>query len=85
MDELISRKECMESIVKEYNRRTPGQGLKLAYIEKAVNDTRTKAIMDEDEKKVFLDVTPELCHFVKKLDEDQKAKLRKLIEEGLHG
>lgn len=39
MDDLISRKAVMASLTKEYNRRFKEGGLKLAWIEKAVNET----------------------------------------------
>lgn len=38
-DDTISRKAVMESLTKEYNRRFQEGGLKLAWIEKAVNET----------------------------------------------
>jgi len=38
-DELITRTAVMESLKAEYNRRGTGDGLKLAWIEKAVSDT----------------------------------------------
>lgn len=39
-DDLVSRKAIMESLVREYNRRFKEgeRGLRLAWIEKAVND-----------------------------------------------
>lgn len=37
-DDTVSRAAVMESLTKEYNRRRTGDGLKLAWIEKAVND-----------------------------------------------
>lgn len=37
-DELISRTEAMKHITEEYNKRLPAEGLKLAYIEKALNE-----------------------------------------------
>ena len=38
-DDTISRKAVMESLTREYNRRFKEGGLKLAWIEKAVNET----------------------------------------------
>lgn len=37
-DDTVSRVAVMQSLTKEYNRRRTGDGLKLAWIEKAVND-----------------------------------------------
>lgn len=37
-DDTVSRAAVMESLTKEYNRRLPADGLKLAWIEKAVNE-----------------------------------------------
>lgn len=53
MRELISRQAVMESITKEYNLRRTGEGLKLAWIEKAVNDVHPEGwswveIFDDD-------------------------------------
>lgn len=39
MDELISRQAAIKSVTQEYNRRRTGDGLKLAWIEKAINGT----------------------------------------------
>ncbi|MBP3900131.1 MAG: hypothetical protein J6D53_01545 [Blautia sp.] len=39
MDELISRQEAIKAVTREYNRRRTGDGLKLAWIEKAINGT----------------------------------------------
>ena len=36
--DLISRSEAIKHITAEYNRRLPVDGLKLAYIEKALNE-----------------------------------------------
>ena len=36
-DDLVSRKEIIDSLVNEYNRKRTNDGLKLAWIEKAVN------------------------------------------------
>lgn len=47
-DELVSRKEIMKAITDEYNRRSDGNGLKLAYIEKAVNSVDSWKSMDEE-------------------------------------
>lgn len=41
-DEIISRSEVMKSITAEYNRKATGDGLKLAWIEKAVNSVKPK-------------------------------------------
>lgn len=38
-DELITRRAVMESLTKEYNRRRTNDGLRLAWIEGAVDDT----------------------------------------------
>ena len=38
--ELVYRDEIMDSLVKEYNRKRTNDGLKLAWIEKAVNDVK---------------------------------------------
>jgi hypothetical protein len=37
-DDTVSRAAVMQSLTKEYNRRRTGDGLKLAWIEKAVNE-----------------------------------------------
>ena len=37
-NDLVRRKDVMDSIVREYNRSRTGDGLKLAWIEKAVNE-----------------------------------------------
>ena len=43
MSELVERQAVMESLKKEYNRKhTAGGGLKLAWIEKAVNEVPEK-------------------------------------------
>ena len=39
MIDCIDRKAAMCSLVKEYNRRRSGDGLRLAWIEKAIDDT----------------------------------------------
>lgn len=41
-DELISRQAAIKSVTQEYNRRRTGDGLKLAWIEKAINGTPTE-------------------------------------------
>lgn len=38
-DELVSRRAVIKSVTREYNRRRTGDGLKLAWIEKAINGT----------------------------------------------
>lgn len=38
-DELVSRRAVIKSVTQEYNRRRTGDGLKLAWIEKAINET----------------------------------------------
>ena len=38
--DLVYRDEIMDSLVKEYNRKRTNDGLKLAWIEKAVNDVK---------------------------------------------
>lgn len=43
-DDIVSRREIMKSLVTEYNRRYSEGGLKLAWIEKAVNDTPAQAV-----------------------------------------
>ena len=37
-DDTVSRAAVMQSLTREYNRRRTGDGLKLAWIEKAVNE-----------------------------------------------
>lgn len=37
MSDLVSREEVIKSITAEYNRRRTGDGLRLAWIEKAIN------------------------------------------------
>lgn len=39
-DEYISRSDAMKAITEEYNRRRDGDGLKLAWIEKALNSVK---------------------------------------------
>ena len=39
-NELINRQAALYSITAEYNRRLPADGLKLAYIEKALNEVK---------------------------------------------
>ena len=51
MSDLISRSEALESLKKEYNRRHTGDGLKLAWIEKAINDVPSAEVEDEDDGK----------------------------------
>ena len=47
---LIYTDELMRHLTAEYNRRSVGTGMKLAYIEKAVNDTPTaEGHEDEDQ------------------------------------
>lgn len=41
-DEHVSRSEVMKAITEEYNRKSTGEGLKLAWIEKAVNSAKEK-------------------------------------------
>lgn len=41
-DEYISRSDAMKAITEEYNRRRDGDGLKLAWIEKALNSVKPK-------------------------------------------
>lgn len=56
MNRLIEHDAVMLSIAKEYNRWRPTEGLRLAWIEKAVNDTPTAKIwhcpddMDDPER-----------------------------------
>ena len=38
MADYIDRQAVIDSVKKEYNRRRTGDGLKLAWIEKAIND-----------------------------------------------
>lgn len=45
---LIEASAVMESLTKEYNQRRTGDGLKLAWIEKAVNDTQEAAVRCAD-------------------------------------
>ena len=42
--DLVYRDEIMDSLVKEYNRKRTNDGLKLAWIEKAVNDVKPAPI-----------------------------------------
>lgn len=42
--DLVYRDEIMDSLVKEYNRKRTNDGLKLAWIEKAVNDVKPAQI-----------------------------------------
>lgn len=43
-DDIVSRREVMASLVAEYNRSYSEGGLKLAWIEKSVNDTPAQAV-----------------------------------------
>lgn len=49
--DLVYRDEIMDSLVKEYNRKRTNDGLKLAWIEKAVNDVKP-ALADLPDKNV---------------------------------
>ena len=59
MTNLITRDAVMRSLAKEYNERWDEKGLKLAYIEKAVNDTPSPWIpvaerLPETEERVLI-------------------------------
>lgn len=41
-DDLVSRQEVMVHLIHEYNRKADDHGLKLAWIEKAVNEAKCK-------------------------------------------
>lgn len=50
MDDLVTRKDVLEQITAEYNRRLPADGLKLAYIEKAINGTPDAPLWNSPDK-----------------------------------
>lgn len=56
-DDTVSRAAVMQSLTKEYNRRRTGDGLKLAWIEKAVNDVpaeeSTDTVKSHSEKQIL--------------------------------
>ncbi len=57
-DDTVSRVAVMESLTREYNRRRTGDGLKLAWIEKAVNDVpevKTEIIRCKECKYRYID------------------------------
>ena len=47
---LVYTDELMKSITAEYNRKRTNNGLRLAWIEKAVNDTPTAEAQADDER-----------------------------------
>lgn len=57
-DDTVSRAAVMQSLTREYNRRRTGDGLKLAWIEKAVNEVpevKTEIIRCKDCKYRYID------------------------------
>ena len=50
MNDLVRRDEVMKHITEEYNRRLPADGLKLAYIEKAVNEAPAAPLWNDAKK-----------------------------------
>lgn len=49
--DLIDRRATMESLTREYNRKRTGEGLRLAWIEKAINEVSS--------------VEPKMGHWIK--------------------
>lgn len=47
--DLIDRQAAMESLTREYNRKGSGEGLRLAWIEKAINEVPPAGLMKTGE------------------------------------
>lgn len=79
--ELVYRDEIMDSLVKEYNRKRTNDGLKLAWIEKAVNDVKPAPIDLPDNNVGGMISRSSLLAKYDKEHEGPPGRARKLIEE----
>ena len=73
--------EIMDSLVKEYNRKRTNDGLKLAWIEKAVNDVKPAQIDLPDNNVGDMISRSSLLEKYDKEHEGPPGRARKLIEE----
>lgn len=79
--DLVYRDEIMDSLVKEYNRKRTNDGLKLAWIEKAVNDVKSAPIDLPDTNVGDMISRSSLLEKYDKEHEGPPGRARKLIEE----
>lgn len=79
--DLVYRDEIMDSLVKEYNRKRTNDGLKLAWIEKAVNDVKPAPIDLPDNNVGDMISRTSLLAKYDKEHEGPPGRARKLIEE----
>lgn len=79
--DLVYRDEIMDSLVKEYNRKRTNDGLKLAWIEKAVNDVKPAPIDLHDTNVGDMISRSSLLEKYDKEHEGPPGRARKLIEE----
>ena len=79
--DLVYRDEIMDSLVKEYNRKRTNDGLKLAWIEKAVNDVKPAPIDLPDNNVGGMISRSSLLAKYDKEHEGPPGRARKLIEE----
>lgn len=81
MRDLVYRDEIMDSLVKEYNRKRTNDGLKLAWIEKAVNDVKPAQIDLPDNNVGDMISRSSLLAKYDKEHDGPPGRARKLIEE----
>ena len=79
--DLVYRDEIMDSLVKEYNRKRTNDGLKLAWIEKAVNDVEPAQIDLPDNNVGDMISRSSLLAKYDEEHEGPPGRARKLIEE----
>lgn len=79
--DLVYRDEIMNSLVKEYNRKRTNDGLKLAWIEKAVNDVKPAQIDLPDNNVGDMISRSSLLAKYDEEHEGPPGRARKLIEE----
>ena len=79
--DLVYRDEIMDSLVKEYNRKRTNDGLKLAWIEKAVNDVKPAPIDLPDNNVGDMISRSSLLAKYDEEHEGPPGRARKLIEE----
>ena len=79
--DLVYRDEIMDSLVKEYNRKRTNDGLKLAWIEKAVNDVKPAPIDLPDTNVGDMISRSSLLAKYDKEHDGPPGRARKLIEE----
>lgn len=79
--DLVYRDEIMDSLVKEYNRKRTNDGLKLAWIEKAVNDVKPAQIDLPDNNVGDMISRSSLLAKYDKEHDGPPGRARKLIEE----